>query len=170
MAVVHINPLAMRCAIEHYISDEFQVKRAAVSLVVCATAHHVGAAVNCSGLQEHGKLWQLKDRHREALTQAGLTRWHMGEIASRIGQIYYEYYTRTSDSRFLKEASVWYDTVRKRQYFKMEEPSEAQLQQQLRYCMRFTLVCILLQDSAKVRCCNTGVVSMQGLLCSSGNS
>jgi Protein SCAI len=106
-------------------------------------------------VQEHGKLWQLKDRQRDAPTQAGLTRWHIGEIASRIGQIYYEYYNRTSDSRFLKEACVWYDTIRKRQYFKPEEPTEVQVQQQLRYYMRFTLVCILLQETVKARHCST---------------
>ena len=103
----------------------------------------------------------MKDTHREALVAAGLTRWAMGALASRIGQIYYEYYTRTSDARFLREACVWYDTIRKRQYFK--PPAEAgggglegggaegAALQQLRYYMRFALVCILLQELDKVR-------------------
>ena len=49
------------------------------------------------------------------------------------------------------EACIWYDTIRKRQYFKPERPSETELLQQLRYFMRFALVCILLQDIDKVR-------------------
>lgn len=102
-------------------------------------------------VQNYGKLWQLKDRHRDALMRAGLTRWHIGEIASRIGQIYYEYYTRTSETRLLREACVWYDTIRKRQYFKQVESSSMELVKQLRYYMRFALICILLDDVTKVR-------------------
>lgn len=101
--------------------------------------------------QEHGKLWQLKDRHREVLKRAGMTRWQVGEIASRIGQIYYEYYNRTGEARFLREACVWYDTIRKRQYFRPAEPTTGELLQQLRYYMRFTLVCILLDELSKAR-------------------
>lgn len=102
-------------------------------------------------MQAHGKLWQLKDLHRDALTAAGLTRWHMGEIASRIGQIYYEYYTRTSDARMLNEACVWYDTIRRRQYFSEAAPPAPRVLQQLRWYMRFTVVCLLLRDSVKAR-------------------
>jgi hypothetical protein len=101
-------------------------------------------------LQKHGKLWQLKDKHRDALTQAGMTRWDIGVIASRIGQIYFEYYNRTSDCRFLKEACMWYDTIRTRWYFHPERPTEREVLQQLRYYMRFTHVCILLQNTTQV--------------------
>jgi hypothetical protein len=107
--------------------------------------------MSASSVQEHGRLWQLKDRHRDALIRAGLTRWHIGEIASRIGQIYYEYYSRTSETRFLREACVWYDTIRKRQYFKQGEPTSVEVLKQLRYYMRFALICILLDDISKVR-------------------
>ena len=85
------------------------------------------------------------------LKRAGLTPWQVGEIASRIGQIYYEYYTRTGEARFLREGAVWYDTIRKRQYFRPADPTTTELLQQLRYYMRFTLICILLNDLSKVR-------------------
>ena len=38
----------------------------------------------------------------------GLKRWEIGEIASKIGQLYYHYYLRTSETNYLRESAVFY--------------------------------------------------------------
>lgn len=52
--------------------------------------------------------------HREVLTSRGMERWEIGDIASKIGQLYYNYYLRTSEIRFLHEAYVFYEAIRSR--------------------------------------------------------
>lgn len=38
------------------------------------------------------KLWKFQQQHRQILdTKYGLKRWQIGEIASKIGQLYYHY-------------------------------------------------------------------------------
>lgn len=75
---------------------------------------------------------------------AGLNRWEIGEVASRIGQLYYNFYLRTSQLSFLHEAHNFYDAIRARQYF-LQVSADAKLAiKQLRYCARFILVCLLL--------------------------
>ena len=46
-----------------------------------------------------------------------MERWEVGDIASKIGQLYYNYYLRTSELRFLHEAYVFYEAIRSRAYF-----------------------------------------------------
>ena len=75
----------------------------------------------------------------------------IGEIASKIGQLYYNYYSRKSDTGALQEAYSFYDAIRSRQYFHGAEDNRSSLQQQLRYHARFLLVCLLLQEIDKVR-------------------
>jgi hypothetical protein len=41
-------------------------------------------------------------------------RWQIGNIASKIAQLYYHYYLRTSDLSALEEACVFYEAVRDR--------------------------------------------------------
>ena len=48
----------------------------------------------------------------------GLKRWEIGEIASKIGQLYYHYYLRTSETNYLFESYIFYDAIRERSYFK----------------------------------------------------
>nr|CAD1816952.1 unnamed protein product [Ananas comosus var. bracteatus] len=59
-----------------------------------------------------------------ALTEAGMRRWEVGEIAYRIAQLYYGQYRRTSDSSYLAEAFVFYEAVLDREYLR-DAPSAA---------------------------------------------
>jgi len=81
----------------------------------------------------------------------GLKRWQIGEIASKIGQLYYHYYLRTSDLLYLKEAYVFYEAIRSRGYFQdvIAEQSVALVVKKLRYFARFCLVCLLLDRRVK---------------------
>ena len=65
----------------------------------------------------YSKLWKFQQEHREVLTSRGMERWEVGDIASKIGQLYYNYYLRTSELRFLHEAYVFYEAIRSRAYF-----------------------------------------------------
>ena len=65
----------------------------------------------------YSSLWKFQQEHRVVLTQEGLERWDIGEIASKIGQLYFNYYLRTSELRFLVESFTFYDAIRQRQYF-----------------------------------------------------
>lgn len=47
----------------------------------------------------------------------GLKRWQIGEIASKIGQLYYHYYLRTSETSYLHEAFSFYAAIRGRAYY-----------------------------------------------------
>jgi hypothetical protein len=47
----------------------------------------------------------------------GLKRYEVGEIASRIAQLYYHYYLRTSDTNHLLDSFMFYNAVRERAYF-----------------------------------------------------
>ncbi|KAF9400741.1 hypothetical protein BGX21_003591 [Mortierella sp. AD011] len=57
----------------------------------------------------------------------GLKRWEVGEIASKIGQLYYHYYLRTSETNYLQESS-------------------ALMIKKLRYYARFIVVSLLLNN------------------------
>ena len=48
----------------------------------------------------------------------GLKRWQIGEIASKIGQLYYHYYLRTSETNYLNEAFSFYAAIRGRAYYR----------------------------------------------------
>lgn len=50
-------------------------------------------------------------------TKYGLKRWQIGEIASKIGQLYYHYYLRTSETYYLHEAFSFYSAIRGRKYY-----------------------------------------------------
>ncbi|KAL8246698.1 hypothetical protein R6Q59_007914 [Mikania micrantha] len=63
------------------------------------------------------KLWKFQQQNRAKLIDSGLQRWEIGEIASRIGQLYYLQYTRTSEARFLIESYIFYEAILNRSYF-----------------------------------------------------
>lgn len=46
-----------------------------------------------------------------------LKRHHIGEIASKIGQLYYQYYLRTSNTAYLTETYCFYYAIRCRGYY-----------------------------------------------------
>ncbi|KAJ1932056.1 hypothetical protein FBU59_006500, partial [Linderina macrospora] len=74
----------------------------------------------------------------------GLKRWEVGEIASKVGQLYYRYYLRTSETNYLQEAFAFYDAIRERNYFKDEREikNSALMIKKLRYYARFIVVCL----------------------------
>lgn len=72
-------------------------------------------------------------------------RWEVGEIASRIGQLYYNYYLHTSQLTFLLEAYIFYEAIAAREYFKENIRTDPALaNKQLRYVTRFIVVSLLL--------------------------
>ncbi|KAI9598912.1 protein SCAI [Syncephalis fuscata] len=97
------------------------------------------------------RLWQFQQKHRTMLVDAyGLKRWEIGEIASKIGQLYYHYYLRTSERRYLQESSVFYEAIRDRDYFtdifNAHNPGLAI--KLLRYYARFIVVSLLLNNKS----------------------
>ena len=81
--------------------------------------------------------------------QFGLKRWQIGEIASKIGQLYYHFYSRTSDTNYLNEAFAFYSAIRTRAYYsKVNREEKPDLMvKKLRYYARFIVVCLLLKKS-----------------------
>jgi len=64
------------------------------------------------------KLWKFQQIHRHTLDKKyGLKRWQIGDIASKIGQLYYHYYLRTSELAYLQEALSFYGAIRARGYY-----------------------------------------------------
>ncbi|XP_069465535.1 protein SCAI isoform X1 [Ambystoma mexicanum] len=93
------------------------------------------------------KLWKFQQQHRQILdTRYGLKRWQIGEIASKIGQLYYHYYLRTSETSYLNEAFSFYSAIRQRSYYSQvnKEDRPELVVKKLRYYARFIVVCLLL--------------------------
>jgi hypothetical protein len=95
------------------------------------------------------KLWKYQQQHRNFLEDKekyGLKRWEIGEIASKIGQLYYHYYLRTSDTNYLQESYIFYEALRSRAYFKdaMDSRIPDLMVKVMRYYARFIVVCLLL--------------------------
>ncbi|KPM02146.1 hypothetical protein QR98_0005530 [Sarcoptes scabiei] len=100
------------------------------------------------------KLWKFQQQHRQVLdSKYGLKRWQIGEIASKIGQLYYHYYLRTSETNHLTEAFSFYSAIRSRGYYnKASKEERAELMvKKLRYYARFIVVCLLLKKMKLVR-------------------
>lgn len=79
---------------------------------------------------------------RLALVQAGLTRSDIGELASKIGQLYYTLYLRTSTPSWLLEAYTFFEAIHARAYFTSDGASVSV--KQLKFYARFIIVCLLL--------------------------
>lgn len=76
--------------------------------------------------------------------EAGLKRWEIGDIASRIGQLYFGQYMRTSQAKYLSEAYIFYEAVLTREYFKDGLSHDLNLaNKQLRFLARFLTVCLV---------------------------
>lgn len=86
-------------------------------------------------------------------TKYGLKRWQIGEIASKIGQLYYHYYLRTSETSYLHEAYSFYAAIRGRAYYSRaaKEDRSDLMVKKLRYYARFIVVCLLLNKMKLVR-------------------
>ncbi|KAI5644827.1 protein SCAI domain-containing protein [Phthorimaea operculella] len=100
------------------------------------------------------KLWKFQQQHRAILdSKYGLKRWQIGEIASKIGQLYYHFYLRTSETAYLNEAFCFYYAIRARCYYTKackEDKCELMVKK-LRYYARFIVVCLLLKKIKLVR-------------------
>ena len=82
-----------------------------------------------------------------------MKRWQIGEIASKIGQLYYHFYIRTSETNYLNEAFAFYSAIRTRAYFsKVNREEKPDLMvKKLRYYARFIVVCLLLKRTKVMR-------------------
>lgn len=80
-----------------------------------------------------------------------MERWEIGDIASKIGQLYYNYYLRAAELRFLHESYVFYEAIRSRAYFAQSATDPNLAIKQLRYFARFIIICLLL-NRREVRC------------------
>jgi len=100
------------------------------------------------------KLWKFQQQHRVLLDKKyGLKRWQIGEIASKIGQLYYHFYIRTSETSYLNEAFAFYSAIRTRAYYsKVNREEKPDLMvKKLRYYARFIVVCLLLKKTKIMR-------------------
>ncbi|CAF3820129.1 unnamed protein product [Adineta steineri] len=100
------------------------------------------------------KLWKFQQEHRILLDKrSGLKRWQIGEIASKIGQLYYHFYIRTSETNYLNEAFAFYSAIRTRAYYsKVNREEKPDLMvKKLRYYARFIVVCLLLKKTKIMR-------------------
>lgn len=92
------------------------------------------------------RLWKMQQESRQKLVEAGMRRWEIGEIASRIARLYYGQYQRTSESSYLVEAYVFYEAILSREYFRdgLSQDASALAKKQLRFLARFLIVCLVL--------------------------
>lgn len=91
------------------------------------------------------ELWKFQQENRQKLVEGGLKRWEIGEIASRIAQLYFGQYMRTSEASYLLESYVFYEAILTREYFKEGLYQDLNLSnKQLRSLARFITVCLLL--------------------------
>ncbi|OIT38088.1 PREDICTED: protein SCAI isoform X1 [Nicotiana attenuata] len=91
------------------------------------------------------QLWKFQQENRQKLVEAGLKRWEIGDIASRIGQLYFGQYMRTSEANYLSESYIFYEAVLSREYFKDGMFQDVSLaSKQLRFLARFMTVCLVL--------------------------
>ncbi|KAK1410685.1 hypothetical protein QVD17_37224 [Tagetes erecta] len=95
------------------------------------------------------KLWKYQQQNRLKLIDSGLQRWEIGEIASRIGQLYFMQYMRTSEVRFLLESCIFYEAIFNRGYFDGSNSSKgvndrAVRFKELRFYARFLQVSLIL--------------------------
>ncbi|KAM7523774.1 hypothetical protein LguiA_013676 [Lonicera macranthoides] len=97
------------------------------------------------------RVWKYQQDHRSNLLQTGLQRWEIGEIASRIGQLYFSQYMRTSEARFLLKSYIFYEAILNRGYFEGKDRDRGLRFKELRFCARFLLVSLILSRWEMVR-------------------
>lgn len=90
------------------------------------------------------RLWKYQQENRSKLVDSGLQRWEIGEIASRIGQLYFNQYMRTSEARFLLESYIFYEAILNRRYFEGLVKDRGLRFKELRFYARFLLVSVIL--------------------------
>ncbi|VDP92259.1 unnamed protein product [Echinostoma caproni] len=93
-------------------------------------------------------MWKFQQQHRQKLDELyGLKRWQIGEVASKIGQLYHLYYLRSSELHYLTESFAFFSAIRTRGYYSKASKEERPdlMVKKLRYYARFILVCLLLR-------------------------
>ncbi|KAF8781092.1 hypothetical protein HU200_001068 [Digitaria exilis] len=106
------------------------------------------------------RLWRLQQERRRELVAGGLRRWEIGEVASRIGQLYYARYLRTAEPRSLVGAYVFYEAIYSRGYFGAAAGAEGGSgsrhqallirYKELRFIARFLVVAMLMRRAEAV--------------------
>ncbi|KAJ3676927.1 hypothetical protein LUZ60_002651 [Juncus effusus] len=96
-------------------------------------------------------LWHFQQSHRRELVNSGLSRCEIGELASRIGQLYYDQYVRTGEWRFLLGAYVFYEAILERGYFEGKGLDLRLRCKELRFVARFLIVAMLVNRDEAVR-------------------
>ncbi|KAH9664503.1 RGS domain-containing protein [Citrus sinensis] len=103
-------------------------------------------------LYAYMRLWKYQQENRAKLVASGLNRWEIGEIASRIGQLYFNQYMRTSEARFIVEAYVFYEAILSRKYFEGAKVKQLGVRfKELRFYARFLLVSLILNRTEMVK-------------------
>ncbi|MCD7449382.1 hypothetical protein HAX54_051813 [Datura stramonium] len=97
------------------------------------------------------RLWKYQQENRARLLECGLQRWEIGEIASRIGQLYFSQYMRTSEARFLLESCIFYEAILHRKYFEGSGKDRMVRFKELRFYARFLMVSLILNRSEMVK-------------------
>lgn len=97
------------------------------------------------------RLWKYQQENRAKLVDCGLQRWEIGEIASRIGQLYFNQYLRTSEARFLLEAYIFYEAIFSRNYFEGSRKDRGVRFKELRFYARFFMVSLVLNRAEMVK-------------------
>ncbi|KAG6392740.1 hypothetical protein SASPL_146965 [Salvia splendens] len=97
------------------------------------------------------RLWKYQQENRAKLTESGLQRWEIGEIASRIGQLYFYQYLRTSETRFLLEAYIFYEAIFNRRYFDGSTKDRGVRFKELRFYARFLMVSLIMNHVEMVK-------------------
>lgn len=97
------------------------------------------------------RLWKYQQENRQKLVDSGLQRWEIGEIASRIGQLYFGQYMRTSEARFLLESYIFYEAILNRGYFGGLVKDRGARFKELRFYARFLLVSVILKRLEMVK-------------------
>ncbi|KAG6717482.1 hypothetical protein I3842_04G102200 [Carya illinoinensis] len=114
------------------------------------TSHHYFHKV----FKAYTRLWKYQQEHRGDLLKSGLNRWEIGEIASRIGQLYFSQYMRTSEARFLVEAYIFYEAILSRRYFEESNGYSKDVGvrfKELRFYARFLQVSLILKRTDMVK-------------------
>ncbi|XP_010312637.1 uncharacterized protein [Solanum lycopersicum] len=96
------------------------------------------------------RLWKYQQENRMRLLECGLQRWEIGEIASRIGQLYFSQYMRTSEARFLLESCIFYEAILNRKYFEGSGKDRMVRFKELRFYARFLMVSLILNRTEMV--------------------
>ncbi|KAM6567988.1 hypothetical protein CsatA_027116 [Cannabis sativa] len=103
------------------------------------------------------QVWKFQQENRHKLVETGLKRSEIGDIASRIAQLYFAHYMRTSQASYLHEAFIFYDAILTRDYFNFHSHSNASphdislASKHLRFISRFLMVCLLLNRREMVQ-------------------